>query len=70
MSEKDLRRQTARADKHTGTTNALDGTEDDMIAGDAKVFWDELHIRHIIDGEVGEVERKWKQENPNGTLKR
>ena len=58
MSEKDLHRQTARVDKHTGTTNALDGTEDDMIAGDAKVFWDELNMRHIIDREAGEVEQK------------
>ena len=38
MSDKDLHLKAARAYKHIGTTNALDGTEDDMIAGDAKVF--------------------------------
>ena len=58
MSEKDLRRQTARAANHIGTTNAFGGTEDDMIAGDAKVFWDELYMRHIVYREAGEVERK------------
>ena len=38
MSDKDLHLKAAKAYKHTGTTNALDGTEDGMIAGDAKVF--------------------------------
>ena len=31
-----------------------------MIAGDAKVFWDELNMRHIIDKELEEVERRWE----------
>ena len=52
MSDTDLHLKAARAYKHTGTTNALDGKEDDMIAGDAKGGWDELNMRHIIDREM------------------
>ena len=59
MSDRDLHLKAARAYKHTDTTNALDGTDDGMIAGDAKVFWGELNMRHIIDEEGQEVERKW-----------
>ena len=59
MSNKDLHLKAARAYKHIGTTHALGGTEDDMIAGDAKTFWDELNMRPIIKREVDEVERRW-----------
>ena len=57
MSNTELHLKAARAYKHTGTTNALDGSEDDLITGDAKVFWDELNMRQIINEEVQEVER-------------
>ena len=30
--------------KLTGATNALDGSEDDLIARDARVFWDKLGV--------------------------
>ena len=59
MSEKELHLNVARAYKHAGTTNALDGTDGGMIANDAKVFWDELYMRPIIDEDVQEVERMW-----------
>ena len=59
MSDKDLHLKAAKAYKHTGTTNALDGSEDNDITGDAKVFWDELNMRHIIDEELKKVQREW-----------
>ena len=38
--------------KLTGTTNKLDGTEDDKIAREAKVFWNENVMRPKIDAAV------------------
>ena len=59
MSDTDLHLKAARAYKHTGTTNALDGSEYALIAGDAKVFWDELNMSKLIKDEMDEVERRW-----------
>ena len=60
MKSKDLHLKAAEAYKHTGTTNAFDGTEDCQIAGDARTFWDALDMRRLINKEVDEVERMWK----------
>ena len=60
MKNKDLHLNAAKAYKHTGTTNAFDGTEDDLITGDAKTFWDELGMRRLIKKEVDDVELMWK----------
>ena len=59
MSNKAIHLKAAKAYKHTGTTNAFDGTEDDDITGDAKTFWDELNMREVIKKEVKDVEREW-----------
>ena len=45
--------------KHTGTTNAFNGTEDDMIAGDAKGNWDEPVMRRQLTKELKEIEDLW-----------
>ena len=42
--------------KYTGTTVALDGTEDTKICREAKDFWDELGMRKIIDSAVADVQ--------------
>ena len=60
MSNPALHQKAADSYKWTGTTNALDGSEDELITGDARVFWDELRMREEINREVAEVERKWK----------
>ena len=49
VSNQDLHLKAAKSYKHTGTTNALDGSEDDEITGDARVFWDELRMREVIN---------------------
>ena len=59
MSNPALHINAAKAYKHTGTTNAFNGTEDDMIAGDAKVFWDELDMRRQLTKELKEIEDLW-----------
>ena len=62
MSNKDLHLKAADAYKWTGTTNALDGTEDELIAGDARQFWDELDMRGVNKA-MEEVEQEWKAGN-------
>ena len=57
MSNKDLHLKAARTYKRTGTTSALDVSEDDLITGDAG--GKELNMRQIINEEVHEVERRW-----------
>ena len=69
MSNKDLHLKAARAYNRTGTTNALDGTDDDMIAGDAKTFWDELDMSRLIQKEVAEVKRQWDEKEIKWDLK-
>ena len=46
--------------KQTGTTVALDGSEDHMIASDAKEFWDRLGMRERINSAVAEFEQKYE----------
>ena len=41
--------------KRTGTTNALDGSEDHLITREAGNFWNELRMRPKIDSAVAEV---------------
>ena len=50
--------------KYTGTTVALDGSEDCKICREAKDFWQELGMRQLINSAVAEVETKFK----NGCL--
>ena len=49
MSNPALHQKAADSYKWTGTTNALDGSEDELIAGDARQFWDELEMRKEVD---------------------
>ena len=63
MSNPALHINAAKAYKHTGTTNAFDGTEDDIITGDAKVFWDELDMRHKLKDALQEIEDEWHAGN-------
>ena len=44
--------------KLTGTTVALDGSEDDQICREARDFWDEMGMRNRIDSAVAEVAEK------------
>jgi hypothetical protein len=39
-----LHDQARRGYKYTGATNALDGSEDHLIAREARVFWDNLGV--------------------------
>ena len=63
MSDKSLHLQATKGYKYTGTTNALDGSEDAMICREAKDFWNELGMRKLIDAAVAEVETKYKAGN-------
>ena len=60
MSDKNLHLQAAKGYKYTGTTVALDGSEDYFICREAKVFWEELGMRKRINSAVAEVEAKHK----------
>ena len=69
MSKKDLHLKAADSYKWTGTTNALDGSEDELIAGDARQFWGELNMRQEVDEAMTEVEEEWKAGNLKWTFK-
>ena len=58
MLSKDLHLMATRGFKLTGTTIALDGTEDDMVTREAGVFWRELGMRAEVDAAVADVERR------------
>ena len=60
MSDPDLHLLASKGYKYTGTTVALDGSEDNMICREAKDFWQELGMRELINSAVAEVETKWK----------
>ena len=60
MANKDLHLKASRAYKYTGTTNALDGSEDHLITGYAKEFWDEHGMRQQIDEAVKDIEGRWQ----------
>ena len=47
--------------KQTGTTVALDGSEDHLIAGDASEFWDRLGVRERINSAVAEIDRRYAE---------
>lgn len=55
MSNTCLHLQACKGYKLTGTTVALDGSEDDMICREAKDFWDEMGMRSRIDSAVAEI---------------
>ena len=61
MLSKDLHLMATRGFKLTGTTIALDGTEDDMVTREAGVFWKELGMRAEVDAAVADVERRWNE---------
>ena len=60
MSDRDLHLQASRGYKYTGTTVAMDGSEDSMICREAKDFWLEMEMRQEINSAVAEVERRFK----------
>ena len=60
MSDRNLHLQASKGYEYTGTTVALDGSEDNMICREAKDFWQELGMRQLINSAVAEVETKWK----------
>ena len=45
MSDVNLHLKATAGYKMTGTTNALDGTEDHLINREAEIFWNELGMR-------------------------
>ena len=60
MSKRDLHLLASRGYKYTGTTVALDGSEDCKICREAKDFWQELGMIQLINSAVAEVETKFK----------
>ena len=60
MSGRNLHLRASTGYRYTGTTVALDGSEDDMICREAKDFWQELGMRQLINSAVAEVETKFK----------
>jgi hypothetical protein len=54
--DRDLHAQAAKGYKYTGATNALNGSEDYMIAREARTFWDKLGVSEKRDGAVHDVE--------------
>ena len=60
MSDRQLHLQACKGYKYTGTTVALDGTEDHKICREAKDFWNELDMRKHINSAVAEVEANYK----------
>ena len=60
MSDLRLHLQASKGYKYTGTTVALDGSEDNMICREAKTFWLELGMRKIINDAVADVESEYK----------
>ena len=69
MSNKNLHLQATKGYKYTGTTVALDGSEDAMICREAKDFWNELGMRKLINAAVAEIETKHKAGNLPWTYK-
>ena len=59
MSDLNLHLKACRGYKYTGTTVALDGSEDEMICREAKVFWTENNMRQKINAAVADVEAKY-----------
>ena len=60
MWDRNLDVQSRRWYKYTGTTVALDGSEDCKICREAKDFWQSLGMRQYINSAVAEVETKFK----------
>ena len=58
MSNANIHLQACKGYKYTGTTVALDWSEDSLI--EARVFWDELGMRQKINSAVAEVEAKYE----------
>ena len=65
-----LHLQACKGYKTTGTTVAFDGSEDYMIGKEARVFWEELHMREKINRELANLKRRrdrkeliWNYEN-------
>ena len=56
MSDLPLHIRASKGYKYTGTTNALDGSEDKLICREAGQFWCELGMRKKIDSAVAEVD--------------
>ena len=64
-SEKELHLRASRGFKYTGTTVALDGSEDNSMCREAADVWNELNVRQRINSAVAEAEAKHK----DGTLR-
>ena len=64
-SDPKLHLQACKGYKYTGLTVAFDGTEDQLICKDAKIFWDEMGMRDRINEEL----KKLKERRDNGLLK-
>jgi len=60
MSDVDLHLKACEGYKLTGTTVALDGSEDWMIGREAKDFWKERNMRQLIDAAVADVEARYQ----------
>ena len=59
MSDESLHLLASNGYKYTGTTVALDGSEDSMICREARDFWVECGMRQKIDKAVAEIEAKY-----------
>ena len=55
-SDRNLHLQARKGYKLIGATNALDGSEDHLIAREARLFWDKLNISAKRDATIRDVE--------------
>ena len=55
-SDRNLHAQARKGYKLIGATNALDGSEDHLIAREARLFWDKLTISAKRDATIRDVE--------------
>jgi hypothetical protein len=68
MSNMELHLAAAEGYEKTGTTVALDGTEDHFIVREAADFWNDLHMREKIDAAVAEVREEVRAGRLSWTL--
>ena len=59
MSDLSLHLKACEGYKYTGTTVALDGSEDHMICREAKDFWVESEMREKTNAAAADVEARY-----------
>ena len=75
LGQVELNLKATKGYKYTGTMVALDGSADDMIAREAKIFWEERGMRKKIDSALAEIKAsydagllRWNYETVQGLI--